>query len=76
MLLSKFTMTSVPSCHLLTAALTKGHNDIQVDNYTYIVQAHQAEKTIWFYEQTCLWLAKMFSGFWKNVCCCVPKPGG
>jgi hypothetical protein len=44
MLLSKLTMTSVPSCHLLTAALTKGHNNIQVDNYTYIVHAYQAEK--------------------------------
>jgi len=54
MLLNKFTMTSVPSCLVLRAALTKGHNNIQVDNYTYIVHAYQAEKTGWYYEQTCL----------------------
>jgi hypothetical protein len=74
MLLSIFTMTFVPSCLLLTAALTKGQNNIQIDNNTYIVHACQAEKTGWCYKQTCLWLAQMFSVFCKNVCCCVSKP--
>jgi len=31
MLLSKLTMTPVPSCLLLTTVLTKGHNNIQLD---------------------------------------------
>ena len=60
MLLSKFTMISVPSCLLLTASLTKGQNNVQVDNYTYIEQAYKAEKN-WMV----LWADMSLTG--KNV---------
>lgn len=66
-------MTSVPSCLSLTAALTKGQNNIQVGNYTYIVHASQAEKQdgaisrhVFVWQKCFQYSAKMFAVVFQN----------